>query len=104
VAIWATLAEILSAAGLQVTAGCSIATETDKAFFKGNYVQGTVLLALRKRSGEERGHGRTKPAPSADAARRNEVCQRFRDRAARQNAAPGRAVFYAIATVPRPLF
>jgi len=52
-AVWADLALILWAAGLHVTAAWCIATETDSAMKKGNYVQGTVLLVLRKRTGEE---------------------------------------------------
>lgn len=52
-AVWADLALILWASGLHVTAAWCIATETDSAMKKGNYVQGTVLLILRKRVGEE---------------------------------------------------
>ena len=55
VRVWADLAEILWAAGLQVTAGWCIATETESATRVGNYVQGTVLLVLRKRLGNEAG-------------------------------------------------
>jgi hypothetical protein len=39
---------ILWAAGLRVTAAWCVATETDSALKQGNYVQGTVLLVLRK--------------------------------------------------------
>ena len=56
VGVWADLAEILWASGLQVTAGWCIGTETESATKQGNYVQGTVLLVLRKRLGEERGY------------------------------------------------
>lgn len=52
-AVWADLALILWASGLHVTAAWCIATETDSALKKGNYVQGTVLMVLRKRTGEE---------------------------------------------------
>jgi adenine-specific DNA methylase len=55
VGVWADLAEILWAAGLQVTAGWCIATETESATRIGSYVQGTVLLVLRKRLGTEAG-------------------------------------------------
>jgi putative DNA methylase len=55
VGVWADLAEILWAAGLHVTAGWCIATETESATRSGNYVQGTVLLILRKREGQEAG-------------------------------------------------
>jgi len=47
--VWADLSVILWAAGLRVTAAWTIATETDSALKQGNYVQGTVLLVLRKR-------------------------------------------------------
>lgn len=49
-AVWADLAMILWAAGLRVTAAWTISTETDSALKAGNYVQGTVLLVLRKRT------------------------------------------------------
>ncbi len=48
--VWADLSMILWAAGLQVTAAWCIATETDTALKAGNYVQGTVLLVLRKQT------------------------------------------------------
>ncbi|MGH7492161.1 MAG: DNA methylase [bacterium] len=51
--VWADLTMILWAAGLRVTAAWCIATETDSALKKGNYVQGTVLLVLRKRTAAE---------------------------------------------------
>ncbi|MGH2604051.1 MAG: DNA methylase, partial [Dehalococcoidia bacterium] len=54
--VWSDVALILWAAGLQVTAAWTVATETESSGIKqGNYVQGTVLLVLRKRNGEERG-------------------------------------------------
>lgn len=52
-AVWADLALILWAAKLHVTAAWTIATETDSAFKQGNYVQGTVLLILRKQTYKE---------------------------------------------------
>lgn len=52
-AVWADLALILWASGLRVTAAWCIATETDSALKEGNYVQGTVLLILRKHTGED---------------------------------------------------
>jgi adenine-specific DNA methylase len=51
--VWADLALILWAAGLRVTAAWCIATETDSALKEGNYVQGTVLLVLRKQTSDE---------------------------------------------------
>jgi putative DNA methylase len=50
--VWADLALILWASGLRVTAAWCIVTETDSAQKEGNYVQGTVLLVLRKQSSE----------------------------------------------------
>jgi putative DNA methylase len=50
-AIWADLTMILWSAGLHVTAAWNIATETESGGLKeGNYVKGTVLLVLRKRT------------------------------------------------------
>ena len=51
--IWADLASILWSSGLRVTAAWCIGTETDSAFKEGNYVQGTVLLILRKQISED---------------------------------------------------
>ena len=51
--VWADLALILWASGLQVTSAWTVATETDTAMKSGNYVQGTVLLVLRKRNSDE---------------------------------------------------
>src|SRR6266851_8839387 len=51
--VWADLALILWAAGLRVTAAWTIATETDTGLKEGNYVQGTVLLVLRKQTSED---------------------------------------------------
>lgn len=53
-AVWAQLAIILWQAGLAVTAAWNIVTETDASGLKsGNYVKGTVLLVLRKRTGTD---------------------------------------------------
>lgn len=51
--VWADMAEIMWGAGLRVTAAWYVATETTSELKKGGYVQGTVLLILRKRLGEE---------------------------------------------------
>lgn len=50
--VWADLALILWASGLRVTAAWCIGTETDSALKEGNYVQGTVILILRKQTSE----------------------------------------------------
>lgn len=52
-AVWAQLALIMWKAGLKVTAAWNIATETESGGLKnGNYVKGTVLLVLRKQTGD----------------------------------------------------
>ncbi len=55
--IWADMANIVWASGLQVTAAWYVVTETESATRTGSYVKGTVLLVLRKRSGT---HKRTR--------------------------------------------
>jgi putative DNA methylase len=50
--VWADLGAILWASGLRVTGAWNIVTETEKSSGQGNYVQGTVCLVLRKRSGQ----------------------------------------------------
>lgn len=69
VGVWAVLTEILWAAGLQVTAGWCILTETDKPHTEGSFVQGTVLLVLRKRLGDKPGFYSRLQKPVEDAAR-----------------------------------
>jgi putative DNA methylase len=55
-AVWADLGMILWAAGLAATAAWTISTETEAVGIKkGNYVQGTVCLVLRKRAANEPG-------------------------------------------------
>ena len=51
--VWADMASIVWGASLQVTAAWYIATETTSELKKGGYVQGTVLLVLRKRAGHD---------------------------------------------------
>jgi adenine-specific DNA methylase len=47
--VWSDMVSIFWAAGLQVVAAWYIATETTSELKKGGYVQGTVILMLRKR-------------------------------------------------------
>lgn len=54
--VWADLAQIFWGAGLQVQAAWYIATETASELKKGGYVQGTVILVLRKRLGTATGY------------------------------------------------
>ncbi len=49
--IWADMANIVWASGLQVTAAWYVVTETDSPTREGSYVKGTVLLVCRKRQG-----------------------------------------------------
>lgn len=48
-AIWADMANIIWASGLQVTAAWYVVTETDSAVRTGANVKGTIILILRKR-------------------------------------------------------
>lgn len=52
--VWSDMVGIFWAAGLQVVAAWYIATETTSELKKGGYVQGTVILMLRKRPEGER--------------------------------------------------
>jgi adenine-specific DNA methylase len=52
--VWSDLIGIFWAAGLQVVAAWYIATETISGLKKGGYVQGTVILMLKKRPAGER--------------------------------------------------
>lgn len=52
--VWSDLIGIFWAAGLQVAAAWYIATETTSELKKGGYVQGTVILMLKKRPAGER--------------------------------------------------
>ncbi|MBK1718764.1 anti-phage-associated DUF1156 domain-containing protein [Thiocystis violacea] len=52
--VWSDMVAIFWAAGLQVVGAWYIATETTSELKKGGYVQGTVILMLRKREAGER--------------------------------------------------
>lgn len=69
--VWADMAAIMWGAGLQVTAAWYVATETTSEIKKGGYVQGTVLLVVRKRQGKA-------------SAYRDELSQELREEVARQ--------------------
>ena len=51
-AIWADMANIIWASGLQVTAAWYVVTETESAVRQGANVKGTIILILRKRHQE----------------------------------------------------
>jgi putative DNA methylase len=69
--VWADLAQIVWGAGLQVTAAWYVSTETISELKQGGYVQGTVLMVLRKRVGDEHGF-------------RSDLVPEVRDRVAKQ--------------------
>jgi len=52
--IWADMANIVWASGLQVTAAWYVVTETDSALRVGSNVKGTVLLVVRRRRGTDK--------------------------------------------------
>jgi adenine-specific DNA methylase len=52
--VWSDMVGIFWAAGLQVVSAWYIATETTSELKKGGYVQGTVILVLKKRSAGEK--------------------------------------------------
>jgi putative DNA methylase len=54
--VWADMSQIFWGAGLQVLAAWYIATETTSELKKGGYVQGTVILVLRKRKASVSGY------------------------------------------------
>lgn len=57
--VWSDMVGIFWATGLQVVSAWYIATETTSELKKGGYVQGTVILMLRKRpTGERKGFTR----------------------------------------------
>jgi hypothetical protein len=53
--MWVDLTLVLWAAGLQVTVAWTVLTETSSGIRSGNYIQGTVILVLRKRRNERHG-------------------------------------------------
>jgi adenine-specific DNA methylase len=69
--VWGDMAAIMWGAGLQVAGAWYITTETTSEIKKGGYVQGTVLLILRKRRGDEAGY-------------KDEIVEDVRDEVARQ--------------------
>ena len=69
VGVWADMVGIFWSAGLQVVAAWYIATETTSEQRKGGYVQGTVILMLRKREAGDRPGFKQRILPAV----RNEV-------------------------------
>jgi len=79
--VWGDLVGIFWAAGLQVVAAWYIATETTSELKKGGYVQGTVILMLKKRAaGEHTGFKqRLLPAVRQEVARQIESMMHLND-------------------------
>lgn len=67
--VWSDMVGIFWAAGLQVVGAWYIATETTSELKKGGYVQGTVILILRKRPAGEKSGFKQRILPAV----RNEV-------------------------------
>ncbi|MDD5374991.1 anti-phage-associated DUF1156 domain-containing protein [Acidithiobacillus sp.] len=80
-AVWGDLIGIFWAAGLQVVAAWYIATETSSELKKGGYVQGTVILMLKKRAAGERTgfKQRLLPAVRQEVARQIETMMHLND-------------------------
>lgn len=79
--VWSDLIGIFWAAGLQVVAAWYIATETTSELKKGGYVQGTVILMLKKRAAGERigFKQRLLPAVRQEVARQIESMMHLND-------------------------
>lgn len=69
--VWSDMAQIFWGAGLQVMADWYIATETTSELKKGGYVQGTHIIVLRKRAGDDGGYS-------------DEITQEVKEEVARQ--------------------
>ncbi|WON77391.1 anti-phage-associated DUF1156 domain-containing protein [Serratia sp. UGAL515B_01] len=79
--VWSDMIGIFWASGLQVVGAWYIATETTSELKKGGYVQGTVILMLRKRPvGENAGFKqRLLPAVRAEVKRQIETMMHLND-------------------------
>ena len=79
--VWSDMVGIFWAAGLQVVAAWYIATETTSELKKGGYVQGTVILMLRKRPAGDRAgfKQRILPAVRAEVQRQIETMMNLND-------------------------
>jgi adenine-specific DNA methylase len=88
--VWGDLIGIFWAAGLQVVAAWYIATETTSELKKGGYVQGTVILMLKKRPpGEQPGFKqRLLPAVRQEVARQIETMMHLNEQVAAHHDEP----------------
>tara|TARA_R110001599_G_scaffold192503_1_gene387980 strand:+ start:101975 stop:105016 length:3042 start_codon:yes stop_codon:yes gene_type:complete len=71
--VWSDMVSIFWAAGLQVIAAWYIATETTSELKKGGYVQGTVILMLRKRSEGDRAGFKQRILPAVRAEVQHQI-------------------------------
>ena len=71
--VWSGMVGIFWAAGLQVVAAWYIATETTSELKKGGYVQGTVILILRKRLAGERAGFKQRILPAVRTEVRRQI-------------------------------
>ncbi len=88
--VWGDLVGIFWASGLQVVAAWYIATETTSELKKGGYVQGTVILMLKKRPpGERQGFKqRLLPAVRKEVERQIETMLHLNERVAAHHGEP----------------
>lgn len=71
--VWSDMIGIFWAAGLQVVGAWYIATETSSELKKGGYVQGTVILMLRKRPAGENAGFKQRLLPAVRAEVKNQI-------------------------------
>jgi adenine-specific DNA methylase len=71
--VWSDMIGIFWAAGLQVVGAWYIATETTSELKKGGYVQGTVILMLRKRPAGESAGFKQRLLPAVRAEVKNQI-------------------------------
>lgn len=90
ITVWGDLIGVFWASGLQVMAAWYIATETTSELKKGGYVQGTVILMLKKRaSGEFTGFKqRLMPAVRQEVARQIETMMHLNNTVSSQHGEP----------------
>ncbi|HHD7457610.1 TPA: anti-phage-associated DUF1156 domain-containing protein [Klebsiella oxytoca] len=71
--VWSDMVGIFWASGLQVVGAWYIATETSTELKKGGYVQGTVILMLRKRVAGERAGFKQRLLPTVRAEVKRQI-------------------------------
>ncbi|MFC7459179.1 anti-phage-associated DUF1156 domain-containing protein [Hydrogenophaga defluvii] len=88
--VWSDMVGIFWAAGLQVVAAWYIATETTSELKKGGYVQGTVILMLKKRAEGDRAgfKQRILPAVRSEVQRQIETMMHLNDEVKNKHGEP----------------